>query len=208
MSNYLAVANVTASLKQVIQEAANVVGGAEVKLGRPENKETSFVGVLIYLYMIQPNAALSNNNLATRTDDGTLIRLPQSALDLYYILSFYGDEAKMIPQRLMGSTICALLALPVLTRERLREVTKPDGPYDFLAGSNLYQQVESVKFTQVYLDHEDFSKLWSVFLQTPLQLSVIYQASVVLLEPRLEVVKIPPMKKPIINTDMHKKGDL
>ncbi len=205
MSNYLAVATVSAALKQIIQQAVNVIGGAEVKLGRPENKETSFVGVHIYLYMVRPNGGMSNMDLATRSSDGTLIQLPQAALDLYYILSFYGDESQLIPQRLMGSSICGLLAQPYLTRERILEVTNPDGPYDFLAQSDLIQQVETVKFSQIYLSSEDFSKLWSVFLQVPHRLFVTYQASVVLLEPQLSVTKAPPAKKPNLGVGLGEK---
>jgi hypothetical protein len=202
MSNYLAIATVSAALKQIIQEAVNVIGGAEVKFGRPENKEPSFNGVHLYLYMVRPNAGMSNRDLATRNSNGTLIQRPQSALDLYYIISFYGDESQLIPQRLMGSTICSLLAQPILTRERIKEVTDPGGLYNFLPESDLEQQIESVKFAQVYLSNEDFSKLWSIFLQVPHRLFITYQASVVLLEPQLPVEKSPPMKTPNIQTDL------
>jgi len=208
MSNYLAVANVSAALKQVVQAAANVVGGAEVKLGRPENKDTSFVGVHVYLYMIRSNPGLSNRDLATRTSDGRLLRRPQQPLDLYYILSFYGDESQLIPQRLMGSTICALEAEPFLSRERILEVTDPNGPYPFLAESNLAEQMESVKFSQIYLSNEDFSKMWSVFLQVPHRLFVTYQASVVILEPQLPVITIPPVKEARPSTHVLKKDEV
>ncbi len=196
MSNYLAIANVSAALKQIVQQAANVVGGAEVKLGRPENQETSFNGVYIYLYMVRPNAGLSNRDLATRAPGGALLQLPQAALDLYYMLAFYGEEAQLIPQQLMGSTICALLAEPVLGTGRIAEVTGKSGPYRFLDKSNLKFQIETITFTQVYLDNEEFSKLWSVFLQVPHRLFITYQASVVILEPDLKVEKIPPVEEP------------
>ena len=197
MSNYLAIATVTAALKQIIQEAINVIGDADaiVKLGRPEIKETAFSGVHLYLYMIRPNEGLNNNALPTRLSDGTVVHRPQTALDLYYIISFYGDETQLIPQRLMGSTICAIQAQPVLTKERIREVTKPGGPYTFLTESDLEQQIETVKFTPVYLSNEDFSKLWSVFLQVPHRLFVTYQASVVLLDSQIPIHKVKIVKK-------------
>jgi len=194
MSNYQAIATVTAALKQIVQEALNVIGGAEVKLGRPENREPSFIGAHLYLYMVRPNAGFCNFDLPTRDDKGDLIHQPQSALDLYYMISFYGDESQMEPQRLMGSTICALLAKPILTREMIIEVTDPSGPYSYLAENSLLP--ETVKFTQVYLSNEEFSKLWSVFLQVPHRLFITYQASVVILEPGLAVKKTPKVKDP------------
>jgi len=203
MSNYLAIATVTAALKQTIQEAINIIVDAdtEVKIGRPESKEQSFSGVHLYLYMVRPNGGLNNKALPSRLDDGTLIERPQTALDLYYIISFYGDETQLIPQRLMGSTVCAIQAQPVLTKERIQEVTKPGGMYPFLSESDLAQQVETVKFTPVYLSNEDFSKLWSVFLQVPHRLFITYQASVVLLDSQIPVQKIKPVKERKIYTN-------
>ena len=55
-------------------------------------------------------------------------------------------------------------------------------PAFVLAGSNLHEAVEQVRFSPLSLSLEDQSKLWSVFFQTPHAVSVAYQASVVLIE--------------------------
>ena len=86
------------------------------------------------------------------------------ALDLHYLLSFHGDEAKLEPQRLLGSVARTLHAHPVLTREMIQD-TLQDPLFGFLAGSDLADQVEPVKFTPSFLSLEELSKLWSVFLR-------------------------------------------
>nr|MDQ5837906.1 DUF4255 domain-containing protein [Acidobacteriota bacterium] len=69
----------------------------------------------------------------------------------------------------------------VLTRESIRQtIAKP--AFGYLAASNLADSVELVKFTPLPLSLEELSKLWSVYFQTPYNLSVAYQGTVVLIE--------------------------
>ena len=113
MSNYLAAPTVTAALGQIIQEAVNTIPDAEVKFGRPGDKEPqSSPEVHLYLYMVRPNQGLSNCHLPAQAADGTMVADPRIALDLFYIISFYGEDNQLVPQRMMGKTICALLAQP------------------------------------------------------------------------------------------------
>ena len=106
---------------------------------------------------------------------------PQVALDLHYVLSFFGNEAQLDPQRLMGSVVRTLNSFPVLTRRMIND-TVASTALGFLAATNLADQDELVKLTPTDLSLEDLSKLWSVFFQTPFVLSVTYRASVVLIE--------------------------
>lgn len=185
MSNALAIATVTAALKGFLQEtAAQAVPGAEVTTLRPqamEQRPADSAAINIYLYQIVPNAALRTADLPTRRSDGTVIQRPQSAWDLHYLLSFYGSEIALEEQRLLGSTVDALHAQPFLNRDRIRATaSNPNNQY--LANSNLAEQVESLKFTPLSLNLEEFSKVWSIFFQTSYSLSLAYQASVVLIE--------------------------
>lgn len=190
MSNYLAVATVTATLRRNLQAAIDteeVVPGAKVGTGRPEGTENGSpkTGVNIFLYQVTPNAAWRNADLPTRGVDGPLKQRPQVALDLHYLLTFYGDESTLQPQLLLGSVVRTLHARPMLTR-RMVEDTLADPLFEFLRESNLADSVESVKFTPSSLSLEDLSKLWSVFFQTPYALSVAYQGTVVLIESEVE----------------------
>ena len=201
MSNYLAIATVTATLSQLIYAAvSNDVNGATVTTVRPDEaaNESGQTKVNVYLYQITPNAALRNDDLPTRRADGTLAQRPKVALDLSYLLTFYGDEPTLIPQRLLGSTVRTLHSEPVLTRERILAVTNPpppSNPYPFLSTSTLANDVELVKFTPIPLSLEELSKLWSVFLQTSYTLSVPYLATVVVIESEQTPVQAMPVEK-------------
>src|SRR5215208_4057638 len=219
MSNYLAVATVTATLRRVLTTAVGPdVSGATVTTLRPDDSSngTPGTGVNVYLYQVTPNAAWRNADLPTRREDGRLVQRPRVALDLHYLLSFYGDEVKYEPQRLLGSVLRTLHTRPVLTRQAIRD-TVSDASNAFLASSNLADEVESIKFTPSSFSLEELSKLWSVFFQVPYTLSVAYQASVVLIE--LEVtphealpvrernVYVVPFRQPTIEQIMSQAGD-
>lgn len=218
MSNHLAIATVTSVLGQIIGSAADAaVPGAGVTTQRPGTPASggtttnSGAHVNLYLYQVSPNAAWRNDDLPTRGSNDGLVRRPQAALDLFYLLTFFGDEGELEPQRILGSVATALHARPVLTREQIRSVIQTAvnaDPNHYLAGSNLAEQVELVKFSPLPLNLEELSKLWSVFLQTPYSLSVAYQGSVVLLEAEAALqqaapvrernVYVEPMRRPVI----------
>lgn len=188
MSNYLAIAATTATVCQTLSEAfADVrpeLVGAEVRAGRPEaNATQQFFGVNVYLFQVVPNAAMRNNDLPTRLPNGTLVERPQAAIDLNYLLTFYGDEGRLEPQRLLGASISALHATPVLTRERIERAISASSAYrSFLTASDLPSQVEAIRLTPITLSLEELSKLWTVFFQVAHALSIAYTASVVLID--------------------------
>lgn len=189
MSNSLAIATVTATLQRVLQQALNGAGagavdGAEVKAVRPGAQGTVALGkgVALYLYQVTPNVAGRNADLPTRSGDGGLRQRPRAALDLVYLLSFYGDEATLEPQRLLGIVASHMHAHPVLSPQAIRETLADAVFRPFLEGSDLAEQVERVRFTPVSFSLEEMSKLWSVFFQTTHALSLVYQASVVFIE--------------------------
>jgi hypothetical protein len=188
MSNFLAIATVTATLQlEVVQPAASAaVSGATVTVTRPDNtgSDNSATRVNIYMYQVSPNAAWRNRDLPTRNSDGGLVQRPRVALDLNYLLTFYGDESQLEPQRMLGNVALAMHTTPVLTRGMIQDtITHPQ--YSFLAESNLDDEVELVKFTPLPLSLEELSKLWSVFFQTQYALSIAYQATIVLIESEL-----------------------
>jgi hypothetical protein len=162
-----------------------------------------------------PNAAWRNADLPTRRPEGQLVQRPQVALDLHYLLSFYGNEEQLEPQRLLGSVARTLHARPVLTHQMIQE-TVTDPTFSFLANSNLTDQVELVKFTPLPLSLEELSKLWSVFFQIPYTLSVAYQGTVVLIEseetPQAALpmharnIYVVPFRQPVIEQVMSQAG--
>jgi len=197
LSNSLAIATVTAALRDVVLEALQGVsplsGAPAVSLGRPENRPRGeFVGANIYLYRVSPNPALRNNHLPSRDASRNIVARPRIALDLYYVLTFYGQASALEAQRLMASVMTALELNPELAPERIRQTISRT---DFLRGSDLDLQSERVRFTMEFMTLEELSKLWSVFFQMTHELSVAYQASVVLLDSQVPVTKPLPVSR-------------
>jgi Pvc16 N-terminal domain len=182
MSNYLAIATVTAALREVLQPVVGqAVTGAQVLFNRPDGGSGTPPAptVNVYLYQVTPNTAFRNADLPTRRADGTVALRPQAALDLHYLFTFHGNDGNLEPQLLLGAVTSTLHAQPLLSPPA---IAKALADFTFLQGSDLADQVELVKFTPTSLSLEEFSKLWSVFFQIEYTLSAAYQASVVLIE--------------------------
>ena len=195
MSNYLAVATVTETLCQVLRDSFRTVkqlsAAANVQAGRPEGLKDAFVGANVYLYRLTPNVAFRNADLPTRDAAGHLVQVPVAAWDLYYLISFYGIEKDLEPQRLMGAALARLHAEAILSPERIAQVVASAGPHGYLRESTLATQIEHVRLTPTTLTLDELSKLWTVFFQTTHALSVAYVASVVLIDADVDV---PPQK--------------
>lgn len=182
MSNYLAVATVTAALGQLAHAAAETaVSGVGLRFGRPTppSGDVERKKLHIYLYQVTPNPALRNNDLPTRDSEGRLAQRPRAALDLHYLLTFYGDDQALEPDRMLGAVARDLHARPVLSSQAIQNAIASRSE---LSGSNLASAVESVKFTPTSLSLDDLSRLWSVMVQTPHALSMTYQGTVVLID--------------------------
>ncbi|MBV8138824.1 MAG: DUF4255 domain-containing protein [Deltaproteobacteria bacterium] len=216
MSNSLAIATVTAALREVLQPAvANAVAGAVVGFNRPDSSAGTPLApaVNVYLYQVTPNAAYRNGDLPTRRADGTVVKRPQAAFDLHYLFTFHGDDSQLQPQLLLGAVATTLHAQPLISPTA---IAKAIGDFGFLGASDLADQVERVKFTPTSLSLEEFSKLWSVFFQIEYTLSATYQGSVVLLEsddepvPTLPVaarnLAVTPFREPQIDSVIAEAG--
>lgn len=199
MSNFLAIATVTAALRRLVLDAVQSdVPGAQVTTLRPaEPGAASGIvspGVNLFLYQVTPIGPLRNEALPARRSSGAVAQRPVVALELHYLVSFYGNEADYESQRLLGSAVARIAAEPVLTRTRI-QATLADPLNPFLASSNLGDQVDSIKLTPISLSLDELSRVWSVLLQTRYTLSVVWRASAILVEPNLRAVIAPPVLK-------------
>src|SRR5262249_20234508 len=158
----LAIATVTATLQQVLSDSlanAGVTGATASNLRPDDETHLPKPGVNIFLYQVTPNAAFRNADLPTRRADGTLVRRPQAALDLHSLLTFYGDDGTLEPQRLLGATILQLHSSPALTRQKIGEIQNSVS-FPYLKPSNLADQVELVRVMPANLSLEEMNKLW------------------------------------------------
>ena len=123
MSNFRAVATVTATLQNVLQAAIQAdVPGATVTTVRPGDDTSANLpttGLNLFLYQISQNPHRSNDDLPTRSSDGVTVQRPVTPIELYYLLSCYGDDRTLEPQRVLGSAFAFLHAQPQLTRRSL-----------------------------------------------------------------------------------------
>ena len=225
MGNYLTIASVTATLRYLLETQVRPdVQDVKITTLRPDSAvgNLSDTRVNIYLYQVTPNAAYRNMDVPTRRADSTVIQRPQVALDLHYMISFYGDDNDLTSQRLLGSVVRTLHTNPVLTRQRVRDAInnlQQDTSVNlaYLNASNLADDDELVKFSPLHLSLEELSKIWSVFFQIPYVLSVAYQGTVVLIEAdetpqqalpvQRRVIRALPFRHPTIEQVVSKNGD-
>jgi len=180
LSNYLAIATVTAAIQQILREAITPhVRGAEVSTLRPDELSKSGVqsGINVYLFQVTPNSAMRNDSFPLRDDSGAGLNRTSLAFDLHYILSFYGKEDRLEPEQLFALAALALANEPLLDSERIaRTVAGVAGA--ILEGSDI-NQAEPVRLNPVSLTVEELHRTWALFSPTPYRLSSVYTASFV-----------------------------
>lgn len=183
MSGASIIASVTTELAHRVRSAAqSVIPGADVLTTHPDGKPLHHPRVRLFLYRATPNVALSNDDLPSRQADGTLVVRTSVALDLHYLLAFYGDENQLEPQKMLGAVVRELHTRPMLAK------------------SSLADAVERVRFTPQHLSLDEMSKLWSIFFQAPYALSIAYQCSVV-------TIHSETMPSPVLPVLQRGKGD-
>ncbi|MFF4801802.1 Pvc16 family protein [Streptomyces sp. NPDC001351] len=195
MSNALAIAHVTQALALLIENNVGPEFGEAVKVEPrkpPADPQLEQPTISVFLYQVTPNTSLRNNDLPTRAADGTLVKRPAAALDLQYLISAYGDERELVGQRLIGSVVRTLHEIPVLPKDVIEQA----GERPYLAGSDLAEAAQRVRFTPTVMDVDETSKLWGMLYQTPYTLSVVYQATLVLIDGRQSPVPGKPVERP------------
>jgi hypothetical protein len=199
MSNLNAVAVATEGLKARLRETLTTMSptitDAAVTSVRPNNIKPEFKGVNVFLYQVVPNAALRNDDLPTRRANGDLVRRPQLALDLHYLLTFAGEDLTLEPQRILGAALTGLHARPELTPADLADLASTSSDV-YVQFNDLGEQIERVRFLLGSMNIEELSKLWAMFPQTAYNLCAAVQASVVLLEaPLTPEVSLPVLSR-------------
>ncbi|MEY9860679.1 hypothetical protein ABH935_006316 [Catenulispora sp. GAS73] len=193
MSNFLAVATATEALRLFIVRALtpDIPFAVNVTSGRPPAEPPAEPTITVFLYQVTPDPYLRNLDEPMRASDGTLLSRPVAALDLSYLITFFGDETQLVPQRMLGCVVRSLYELPMLTDDLIAEAAQ----MPFLAGTDLPAAPQRIRFTPTHMDTEELSKLWSFLLQTSYTLSVTYQAAAVLLDGR----ETPTAGKPVLS---------
>ncbi|WP_406224116.1 DUF4255 domain-containing protein [Streptomyces canus] len=210
MSNHLAIATATSALRYVLARALHeqhpgAVADAQVttlrpdRLGSPDLVHSA--GVNVFLYRVTPNAALRSADLPGRDHEAAFLSRPLQALELHYLITCHGKDSALEAQRLLGRAVTALAANPVLGPRLVAAAVDAYAGVDdtaFLRESDLAGQREPVRIAPTTLSSDEQSKLWSVFPQTPYQLSVTYTANVVLVEAAVTAHRALPVREPAL----------
>lgn len=200
MSNALAIAGVTAVLKNLLDDAminhslkekvphikVSTLPPESIKSGISEERQ-----IKLFLYHITTNSGWSNIGLPSRNHKGERITNSPLALDLYYLLTAYGKN-DFEAETLLGYAMQRFHETPVLTRDAIRTTLNEGSTYPLdnsiltqtkipLTGCDLAEQVELIKITPQSLNIDEISKLWSAF-QAQYRPSFAYHVSVVLIE--------------------------
>lgn len=175
MSNSLAIAAVTTTLRNLISQAVAQELGDGIVTTQPLDKaryDRDKNQINLFLYHILPNASWRTMDLPNRVKPGE-IGQPPLALNLYYIITFYGkDNDDILAHRLLGKAMHILNDYAVLNPADIKIS---------LGESDLHNQVERVRITLQPMSLEDVSKLWRTF-QTQYRISAAYEVSVVIIE--------------------------
>ncbi|MFE6490761.1 DUF4255 domain-containing protein [Streptomyces sp. NPDC057748] len=193
MSNALALAHVTQALALLIEDnlQPEIDIAVNVEARKPPADPPTDPTITVFLYQVTPDTSQRNNDLPSRTSDGRLVKRPAAALDLHFVISAYGDEATLVGQRLIGSVVRTLHEIPVLPKDMIELA----GEKPYLAGSDLADAIQRVRFTPTVMDIDETSKLWGMLHQTPYSLSVVYQAALVFIEGREQPVPAEPVDR-------------
>ena len=196
MATDTAIAAVTLALRQTIQSAVNAATGlsADVVSENPDKLSNTGDAVInVYMFQGQMNPYLRNNDLdprvSARVEDGKrkVTRHWVTPLVLNYLISFYGDERALVPQRLMAVAIAALHRNPVITPERLARIAHsafPDAPS--LPASDF----EDVEIEMCPQSVQDVHRIWTA-LRAPYALSTLYEARTALIQSDPESHDLP-----------------
>jgi hypothetical protein len=128
--------------------------------------------VNLFLYHVEHSPAWRNKEIPGRIRNGEAGH-PPLGLNLYYLITAYGqDKNEIIGHLLLGTAMSILHDHPLLSREEIRLA---------FSASHLHEQIERVRITPQPISLDEVSKLWTGF-QSQYKLSVAYQVSVVLIE--------------------------
>jgi hypothetical protein len=210
MSSPLAIAAVSAVLKNILDNAlvdnsvsAGMNTPVAVRLVAPnriktDNGEKSQLN--LYLYQVTPNSGWRNVDLPSRNGNGDRLTNPPLALNLHYLLTAYGAK-DFDAEILLGYAMQMLHETPLLTRDAIRTTLGPVSPLSNilppalggLTADDLADQIELIKLTPEFLSTEEMSKLWTA-MQTGYHTSVVYQASVVVIQSRRPTRPTTPVR--------------
>lgn len=192
MSNAVAIAAVTATIKLILQRGFTrgddpTLHGVEntavtiLPLDKARGNNTDKNQLNLFLYQIQRNTAWVNSDMPRQLKSGET-GLPPLPLNLWYLLTAFGqhddtdNNLEPFGHHVLSKAMSILHDNPVLSAADIIAATKT-----ILPACDLDKQIERVRITFQPLSVEEIYRLWTGFA-TPYRLSAAYEAAVTLIE--------------------------
>jgi hypothetical protein len=193
MSDYLAVAGVSAVLRTLLTSALPNDGPATILGTSPGISSTSPDLIVtgpgeqarlnIFMYYASFNAALRNLGLPSSNAQGLQVSNPPLALNLHYLVSAYGGN-QFDPEILLAWAMQVFHETPVVPRQVIQDALNGLGSSpeaQLISTSTLADQIEHIKITPETLTTEEIYRLWAAF-QTHYRPTTSYRVSVVVIQ--------------------------
>lgn len=159
--------------------------------------------VNLFLYKVQENAFLRNENWRPSSTNTSQLLAPPLALNLCYLLTPYASNDPNLGNapihEILGDAMRVFYQHPIV----------PDA---YLAG-DLPDAREQIKISPNGIDMEELSQVWGTFSQ-PFRLSVLYEVSVVQLDQsndtqrpmpdRVRQIGVPDIRAPYLSPVVHR----
>lgn len=186
MSNALAIAAVTATLRQILLEHVkdDALGDVPVTILPLDKARGNEIKnqLNLFLYQIQRNAAWVNTGPPQQVRAGETGFLAPLPLNLWYLLTAFGknddtdNSVEPFGHHVLGKAMSILHDHPVLSAAEIIAATQT-----ILPASDLDKQIERIRITFQPLPVEEIYRLWTGFA-TPYRLSAAYEVAVTLIE--------------------------
>ncbi|MDF0515731.1 DUF4255 domain-containing protein [Bradyrhizobium yuanmingense] len=180
MSNPAAIAAVTATIRNLLTMGVTTdpdLVDTTVTMQAPHLARingNSANQINIFLYSVRPSGSWSNMPSPATVRPGEF-GVPVLGLNLHYLITVFGrdnDAQRPFSHQLLGRAMSTLHDHPLLGADEIKAA---------LPGNDLWNQTERVRFTLHPLSIEEIGKMWPGF-QTHYQLSVAYEAAVVMID--------------------------
>lgn len=223
MSDFLAVAGVTAVLRWILREAITgsgvdtAVNATPTISALPPDRivvgDTEIPQVNVFMYHVSLNSGWRNVGLPELDPGGRRVSAAPLAIDLHFLISAYGPN-ELDGEILIGWVMQVMHENPVLTRDlvqtALTTIATAVGATteDQRVGlSTLADQTELIKLSPQSLSTEEVYRLWPAF-NAHYRATAAYLATVVLLQRQRPLraalpvqrvgILVQPMERPVI----------
>jgi len=215
LSTYKAIAGVSSSLKTLLRD--RMTETADITVAPPDVKVASMTGrrVNFYLYHLNENAHLKNQEIPGDGYPGAYGHPPLS-LNLHYIFTAFGTsdtgpDADLEAQLILGDAMRVLHDFAIITPDLVEE--KKPSPKPPILDSSLVGEFERIKITFQPAAVDEISKIWTALPNVNFRRSVLYEVSVVQIQSKqARSLALPvktnrvyavPMRSPLIQQIYH-----